>query len=69
MQQTQNPPGTGTARTRRRCSSCRFGFFWREYEDGQCRRRPPARNETSERRWPAVGHDQWCGEYQARESS
>ena len=51
------------------CADCRF---WRPTSDtpdtGKCRRRAPTVNGFSSR-WATTRHDDWCGEFEARQTS
>jgi hypothetical protein len=57
--------------TERQCSKCDFY----DVSSGQCRAMPPVRQYNlvngpttglSEYNWPTVKHDDWCGQFKAK---
>lgn len=48
------------------CSDCRF-FHRDAHGSGTCRRYGPALPIESYGRWPRVGPEEWCGDFQVSE--
>ena len=49
-----------------KCDGCRFYHWWSTQYSGQCRRYPPKIVDRHAERWPNVGPDDWCGEFEPK---
>lgn len=53
------------------CPECKFFHPWDTPKDfGYCRRRAPitpCQNPVSHEKWPIVGSNEWCGEFEKSE--